>query len=125
MTKNGDNKRSEGSDPTQANPADYLADLPSTLISSTLGFMGFSTACIFGLLSGNSGLVIVTRAMVAMVVCAFIGRLLGAVGEICVREYIELYKNDHPEPVKPEELLTLDREQQMNESLVNSMKKAA
>ena len=121
----GDIEIVEDSDPSQANPEEYLADLPSKLISSTLGFMGFTTACIFGLLAGNPGLVIITRAMVAMVVCAFIGRVLGVVGEICVREFIELYKRERPMPEKPEELRSLDREQLAHESLVSSMKKAA
>lgn len=107
------------------NPEDYLADLPSKLISSVLGFMGFSTACIFGILADNPGIVIITRAMVALVVCAFIGRILGSMGEICVREFVDLYKAQRPVPEKPDELVMLDQEMQDHDSLVSSMKKAA
>ena len=108
-----------------ANPEEYLADLPSRLMSSVLGFMGFSTASLFGIFAGNPGLIILTRAMVAMVVCALIGRALGSVGEICVREFLDHYKAERPVPEKPSELVELDQAKMAHESLVSSMKKAA
>lgn len=124
MSDMGDIEIVEDNEPL-ANPEDYLADLPSRVISSALGFLGFSTACIFGIIADNPGLVIITRAMVAMVVCAFVGRILGSVGEVCVREFVSLYKAQRPIPEKPAELIQLENDQRAHESLVSSMKKAA
>ncbi len=108
-----------------ADSSQYMADISTQLASGVLGLMGFTTALVVGLLAGNPALVILTRAMVAMLVCAVVGRLLGAAGEICVREYVTKYKSDRPQPTKPQELIDLDREQRAHESVIDTMKKAA
>ncbi len=108
-----------------ADSSAYMADVSTQLASGVLGLMGFMTALVVGLLAGNPALVILTRAMVAMLVCAIVGRVLGAAGEICVREYVMKYKSDRPQPTKPQELIDLDREQRAHESVVDTMKKAA
>ena len=106
-------------------PTDYLADVPTKLISGVLGLMGFATAAVVGLLANNPGLVIIGRALVAMLVCSFIGRLLGMVGEVCVREFVEHYKTGRPIPRMPQELIDLQEEQAVHASVVKNMKKAA
>ncbi|MGV6813992.1 MAG: hypothetical protein ACWA5W_03165 [Phycisphaerales bacterium] len=106
-------------------PSEYLADVPTKLISGVLGLMGFTTASIVGLLAGNPGIVILGRALVAMLICSFVGRLLGGVGEVCVREFVEHYKSGRPTPEMPEELVRLQEEQKAHESVVKNMKKAA
>ncbi len=108
-----------------ADSSQYMADVSTQLVSSVLGLMGFMTALVVGLMAGNPGLVILMRALVAMFVCAIVGRLLGAAGEVCVWEFAAKYKSDRPQPVKPRELVDLDREQRVHESVVDSMKKAA
>ncbi len=108
-----------------ADSSQYMADVSTHLVSGVLGLMGFTTALVVGLIAGNSGLVILTRALVALFLCAIVGRLLGAVGEVCVREFVTKYKSDRPQPIKPRELVDLDREQRVHESVVDSMKKAA
>lgn len=106
-------------------PREYLADIPAKLISGILGLMGFMTACIVGLAAGNTAIVILLRAILAMFACAIIGRVLGVVGEICAREFMDKYKADNPRPEKPQQLLDLDREMREHEEAVQSMKKAA
>jgi len=106
-------------------PSEYLADVPTKLISGVLGLVGFSTALVIGLLAGNPGYIIILRAIVAMLCCAFVGRILGAVGEVCVREFVTNYKTDRPVPQKPQELIDLDLQQQAHASMVKNMKKAA
>lgn len=108
-----------------ADPSEYLADIPSKLTSGVLGLMGFLTAAVVGLLAGNPGVVILGRGMVAMICCAFVGRILGSVGEVCVREFVNRYKSDRPEPTKPQELVDLDLEQRAHHSVMENMKKAA
>jgi len=112
-------------DPPLADPAEYLADVPTRLISGVLGLMGFVVACVVGLLAGNPGYVILLRAMLAMLICMLVGRVLGLMGEICVREYVTKYKSDRPEPRKPQQLVELDRTKRAHEEVVQRMKKAA
>lgn len=106
-------------------PHEYLADIPARLISGVLGLMAFVLACVVGLLAGNPGFVILTRAILAMLVCALVGRFLGIVGEVCVREFVERYKSERPRPRKPQQLVRLEQAKQEHEQVVRSMKKAA
>ncbi len=112
-------------DSTALDSSEYLADIPTKLTSGVLGLMGFMTACLVGLLAGNPGIIILGRALIAMVCCAFVGKILGAVGEVCVREFVNRYKYDRPEPTIPQQLADLDMEKQAHESMVKNMKKAA
>lgn len=108
-----------------ANPQEYLADIPARLVSGVLGLMGFVTACVVGLLAGNPGVVVLTRALMAMLICVLVGRLLGAIGEICVREYVDRYKSERPRPSKPHQLVELDRANHAHQEVVDTLKKAA
>ena len=108
-----------------ADPGEYLADIPARLVSGVLGLMAFMLACVVGLFAGNPGYVILVRAMIAMVVCAIIGRILGMVGEVCVREYVLRYKSDRPRPQKPTQLVELERAKRAHEQVVARMKNAA
>lgn len=108
-----------------SDPRKYLADIPARLISGVLGLMAFVLACGVGLIAGNPGFVILSRALVAMFVCAIIGRVLGMVGEVCVREYVTRYKSDRPRPQKPKQLVELEQAKEAHEQMVQSMKKAA
>ncbi len=108
-----------------ADPSEYLADIPTNLTSGVLGLMGFMTAAVVGLMAGNPGLVVLTRALVAMFICTVVGRILGAAGEMCVREFVNRYKSDHPEPSKPQALVNIDMEHQAHDNMVKNMKKAA
>lgn len=112
-------------DNEQLDPSEYLADIPTKLVSGVLGLVAFSTALIVGLMAGNPGYVIILRAILAMICCAFVGRVLGAVGEVCVREFVENYKSDRPVPKKPKELVELDAKHRAHETVIKNMKKAA
>ena len=104
---------------------DVQPDVPTKIISSVLGLMGFFTALIVGLYVGNPGMHILLRAMVAMLVCVVVGRLIGTAGEICVREYLTKYKKDRPMPELPEELKKLYKERADDDALRDKMKNAA
>lgn len=107
-----------------ADPSEYLADVPSGMISGVLGMMGFTIACLVGLMAENPGYVILLRAMLAMVVCAIIGRVLGTVGETCVREFVTIYKSDRPKPKKPKQLVELEAARRAHQDVVQTMKKS-
>ncbi len=107
------------------NDGELMADVPSRVISSVLGLMGFFTACLVGLSVGNPGSIILVRAMLALAVCAVIGRVIGTVGEVCVREFVVKYKADRPMPEMPEELQELYDTQARDEALRDRMKQSA
>lgn len=106
-------------------PSEYLADIPARLISGVMGLMAFMVACVVGLIAGNPGYVILVRAMLAMLVCTLIGRVLGTVGEICVHEFVTRYKSDRPRPEKPRQLVELEEARKAHDEMVERMKKAA
>ncbi len=112
-------------DATLADPSEYLADMSTKLVSGVLGLMGFSTAILVGVLAGNPGVVILLRAMLAMLICAVVGRVLGAVGEVCVREFVTHYKFNRPVPAMPDELIELERRMEDHGKVIDNMKKAA
>jgi hypothetical protein len=101
---------------------DIKADVPARVISSVLGLMGFFTALLVGLLAGNTGVTIVLRALLAMAICAVVGRIIGTVGEICVREFLREYKIERPTPVLPEQLRRLYKARADDEALRERMK---
>ena len=104
---------------------DVKPDVPARVVSSIVGLMGFCTALIVGLIVGNPGVTIVLRAIFAFVICAIVGRLIGTIGEICVREFLTKYKVDHPTPQLPEKLRKLYQERADEEELRRQMRRAA
>lgn len=104
---------------------DVKPHVPAKVISSVLGLMGFFTALIVGLYVGNPGMHILLRALVAMLVCVVVGRLIGTAGEICVREYLTKYKKDRPMPELPDELKKLYKERADDAMLRDQLNNAA
>jgi uncharacterized membrane protein len=103
---------------------DVKPDVPARVISTVLGCMGFFTALLVGLVAGNPGITIVSRAILAMLICVVVGRILGTIGEICVREFLTKYKEDRPTPQLPEQLKRLYKAREDDRELRNKMKKA-
>lgn len=104
---------------------DVKPDVPARVVSSVIGLMGFFTALITGLVAGNPGLIILTRAMFALIICAVVGRILGTAGEYCVRDFLKKFKADRPTPVLPEQLRKLYKERADDAAMRQSMKRTA
>lgn len=104
---------------------DVKHDVPARVISSVIGLMGFFTALVTGLVAGNPGLVILTRAMFALIICTVVGRILGTAGEYCVRDFLKKFKSDRPTPVLPEQLRKLYKERADDAAMRKSMKRSA
>ena len=92
-------------------------DVPARVISSVFGLMGFTTALLVGLIAGNPGITILYRAMLAMAICAVVGRVIGMVGELSVREFLKKYKQDRPMPKVPEQLQRLYKARAEDEAM--------
>jgi hypothetical protein len=103
-------------------PREYLADIPATLISGVFGLVAFMLACVVGVIAQNPGYVILLRAMLAMLICTIIGRIIGTVGEICIQEYVVKYKSRRPQPSRPQELVDLEAKSLEHARAVEHMK---
>jgi uncharacterized protein YneF (UPF0154 family) len=96
-------------------------ETPSKIISGVMGLLGFATAALVGLWAGNPGVMILWRALLAMVVCSLLGRVLGYVGYVCVREFLDNYKDENPIPEMPESLKRLykqDEEDRLDQEIM-------
>ena len=75
--------------------------MPVRIIATCFAFVAFATALVCGLTAGNPTGTIITRAIVAMVVCYIVGFILGTLGRHAIQEHVDQYKKDHP--VRPSE----------------------
>lgn len=60
----------------------------SKLVAAAMGLAGFAVALIAGLHAGNPSATILTNAILALVVCNFVGLMLGSVGERVIRDHV-------------------------------------
>ncbi len=70
----------------------------SRVIASCFAIVGFVAALVIGFAADLSADAILWRAMVVMVICWPVGRLLGALAQHAVEENINEYKRSHPIP---------------------------
>lgn len=90
------------------------------VVAATSGLCGFAIALVAGLLAGNPAETVILRALVAMFVCAVVGRVVGAAGFSAVRAHIEGYReaNPIPEPApRPGEILVGEAEPEEEEAI--------
>jgi len=104
-------------DDNAESPDQFGGERPARIVGGVLGLMGFVTALLVGLLNANPGLIIVTRALVALIVCCVIGRIIGRIGEICVEEFLMRYREENPIPGMPEALKRLYKKRADQEAL--------
>lgn len=60
----------------------------SKLVAAAMGLAGFAVAVVAGLHAGNPSVTILTNAVLALVVCNFIGVMLGSVGDKVIRDHV-------------------------------------
>jgi len=72
--------------------------IPARIIATCFALAAFAAATAVGLAAGNSTMTILTRAMVALVVCWFVGRIVGHFAQKAVQDHIERYKQENPIP---------------------------
>lgn len=75
--------------------------MPTRLIAASFGIIGFVAALTTGLFADNPILIVLGRAIGAMIFCYVVGYILGWAGQAAVEEHIRAYKKSHPIPQPP------------------------
>ena len=70
--------------------------MPSKLIASSLALIAFAAAVVAGLIVDNPATTIISRALIAMVLCYIAGAAIGAVAQRALEEHVDQYKRAHP-----------------------------
>ena len=73
--------------------------MPTKVIAASFALIAFALAIVLGVVAGNSPTTSIWRALVAMVVCYFLGQMIGYAGRKAMTEHVERYKLEHPIPV--------------------------
>lgn len=68
------------------------------VVGAISALCGFAVALIAGMAAGNPADTVILRALVAMFVCALVGRAVGAAGFAAIRSHIETFREANPVP---------------------------
>lgn len=90
-----------------------------------MGLCAFAMVVFIGLVAGNDPVTTLGRALIGMVACSFVGRLIGHMGARSAAEFIDRYKAERPAPQPPAELLRLQSQRDRHKEIVAEMKRAA
>lgn len=92
------------------------------MIAATLAIGGFSAAIVAGMAASNAPLGVVSRALFAMIVCWFVGHLIGKAIQTTINEHVEMFAAARPVPDIDgvEEVLDVDVEEDDEETVDNS-----
>lgn len=72
--------------------------IPSRAIAACIGLLGFAVAVLSGLLSGAGSDQIMLRALMAMVCCIVLGRVILWATRLCLQEHMAEFESSHPVP---------------------------
>lgn len=78
--------------------------MTSRVIATIFALVSFAAALIVGQQAGNPAVTVLSRALLIMLACYVIGRLIGAIANTTVNDHIERYRADHPMPEGMDEL---------------------
>ena len=70
--------------------------VPATTIAGFFALAAFAVAIVAGLASGNAAQSVLTRALLAMIVCYPIGFAVGLIALQLVNEHIDVHRAAHP-----------------------------
>lgn len=90
-----------------------------------LGLAGFATALMVGMVIGNPAHITLLRALLCMVVCVVVGRVIGWAGELAARDVVDQYIKDNPPPQTPEELVRLQDQRNRHKAIEDELKRGA
>jgi hypothetical protein len=70
----------------------------SRVISGTFALTGFSVAVAIGLGAANPASIVLLRAIVCLIACMIVGRLVGFAAELVIKEHLDAYRERNPIP---------------------------
>lgn len=82
-------------------PSKECSAIPARVIATCFALLSFAAAIVVGIGAGNSTSTILFRSICVMIICWFIGRLVGAVAQWAILDHIKQYKEQHPIPEEP------------------------
>jgi hypothetical protein len=77
-----------------------VLEIPSRVIAVCFGLVAFAIALVMGLAVGNEPVVILQRAILAMLGCMLVGWVVGVVAQRAVQDRIDAYKKENPLPLE-------------------------
>ncbi len=77
-----------------------VLEIPSRVIAVCFGLVAFAIALVMGLSAGNETLVILQRAILAMLGCMMVGWVVGVIAQRAVQDRIDAYKKENPIPLE-------------------------
>lgn len=83
------------------------------VVGAVTALCGFTIALIAGFIVGNPADTVIMRALIALFVCAVVGRVVGAVGFTAIRDHLSTYRKAHPVPTpmaRPGEIIVGEAE---------------
>jgi len=72
--------------------------IPARVIAACFALVGFAAAIAVGLAAHNSAITVIWKAIVVMMACYVVGRVIGAVAQRAVQQDIDRFKQAHPFP---------------------------
>ncbi len=72
--------------------------IPARVIATCFALLSFAAAIVVGIGAGNTTSTILLRSIAVMMVCWFIGRVVGAVAQWAIMDHVNRYKEEHPIP---------------------------
>lgn len=72
--------------------------MPTKVIAASFALIAFALAIALGVVAGNTAATTIWRGLVAMIVCYFLGQLIGYAGRRAMTEHVDRYKREHPIP---------------------------
>ena len=72
--------------------------IPARVIATSFGLAAFAAAIVVGVAAGNPTSTVLKRAIIIMVLCWLIGRIIGHIAQITVQSHVDKYKEENPIP---------------------------
>lgn len=89
--------------------------MPTQVIASSLGLIGFIIAILAGLAADNPETTTIVRALIAMFICYVVGMIIGAIATRALNEHIAQYKQSNPMPSDSVDTLVINPEPEEEE----------
>ena len=78
--------------------------ISSRVVATCFALISFAAAVLVGIQSGNDAANVILRAVAVILVCYFVGLVIGSVANRAIEDHVARYKKTHPIPQTVEDL---------------------